>query len=102
MHAQIYLDTRIRDYVFIPLIILMVGVQLLRITTMKYLNAPNNKLVKPARLAYRTLQGTYFERDADAKRELPNEPVDVKKCLEEGTPSDAKEGMALTRSTRIR
>jgi len=42
MHAQIYLDTRIRDYVFIPLIILMVGVQLLRITVMKYLNSPNN------------------------------------------------------------
>lgn len=85
MHAQIYLDSRIRDYVFIPLIILMVGVQLLRITAMRYLNAPSNKLLNPARVSYRTLQGTYFEKDADMQRELPDEPIDVKKCLEEGT-----------------
>lgn len=85
MHAQIYLDSRIRDYVFIPLVILMVGVQLLRITAMRYLNAPSNKLLNPARVSYRTLQGTYFEKDADMQRELPDEPIDVKKCLEEGT-----------------
>ena len=71
MHAQIYLDSRIRDYVFIPLIILMVGVQLLRITAMRYLNAPSNKLLNPAKLAYQTLHGTHFEKDADMQRELP-------------------------------
>jgi len=59
------LDPRIRDYVFIPLVIMMVGVQLLRITAMRYMNAPDNKLLKPAKTSYRTLQGTYFEKDAD-------------------------------------
>jgi hypothetical protein len=33
---------------------------------------------------------------------LPNEPIDVKKCLEEGTTTDSKEGMALMRSNRLR
>lgn len=65
MHAQIYLDARIRDYVFIPLVILMIGVQLLRITAMRYMNAPSNKLLNPAKVAYSSLQGTYFEKDAD-------------------------------------
>lgn len=102
MHAQIYLDARIRDYVFIPLVMLMVGVQLLRITAMRYLNAPSNKLLNPAKLSLGSLQGTYFEKDADIQRELPAEPIDVKKCLEEGTTSDNKEGMALARSMRIR
>jgi hypothetical protein len=44
---------------------MMVGVQLLRITAMRYMNAPDNKLLKPAKTSYRTLQGTYFEKDAD-------------------------------------
>ena len=36
------------------------------------------------------------------QRELPSEPIDVKKCLEEGTQADTREGMALQRSNRIR
>lgn len=69
---------------------------------MRYLNAPSNKLLQPSRVSYRTLQGTYFEKDADMQRELPSEPIDVKKCLEEGTQADTREGMALQRSNRIR
>lgn len=69
---------------------------------MRYMNAPANKLLDPAKTSYRTLQGTYFEKDADMQRELPNEPIDVKKCLEEGTQTDVKEGMALLRSNRLR
>ena len=32
------MDPRIRDYVFIPLVVLMIGVQLLRIVAMRYMN----------------------------------------------------------------
>ena len=36
------------------------------------------------------------------QRELPEEPIDVNKCLEEGTTTDIKETMALVRSNRLR
>ncbi len=42
MHAQLHIDPRIRDYVFLPLCILMLAVQLLRILGMRYMNEPKN------------------------------------------------------------
>ena len=102
MHAQIYLDPRIRDYVFIPLVFLMFGMQMIRIMAMRYMNEPKNKLVEPASLAYKTLFGTIFESDANVNRNLPDEPIDINKCIEEGTDTNTKEGQALKRSQRLR
>jgi len=45
MHAQIFLDPRIRDFVFIPLVILMAAMQMLRIVGMRYMNEPRNPLL---------------------------------------------------------
>ena len=98
MHAQIYLDPRIRDYVFVPLVFLMFGMQMIRIMAMRYMNEPKNKLLEQASLSYKTLFGTIFEKDANDKRNLPDEPIDINKCIEEGTDVNTKEGQALKRS----
>ena len=98
MHALIYIDPRIRDYVFLPLVFLMFGLQFLRIFLMRWMNEPKNKLKDKAQLAYSTLFGTIFEKDADKERKLPDEPLDIIKMLEEGYEQDSKEGQALARS----
>ena len=102
MHALIYIDPRIRDYVFLPLVFLMFGLQFLRIFLMRWMNEPKNKLKDKAQLAYSTLFGTIFEKDADKERKLPDEPLDIIKMLEEGYEQDSKEGQALARSQQIR
>ena len=91
MHAQIFLDPRIRDYVFLPLVFLMFSMQLLRIMAMRYMNEPKNKLLNSAKLAYASLFGTIFEKDADKERRLPDEQVDIVKMIEAGTEVDARE-----------
>lgn len=72
MHSQIFLDPRIRDYVFLPLVFLMFSMQMLRIMAMRYMNEPKNKLIEPAKVAFPTLFGTLFEKDADKERRLPD------------------------------
>jgi len=37
------------------------------------MNAPKNPLLEPAKVAYRTLHGTIFERDADVTRDMPSD-----------------------------
>ena len=91
MHAQLFLDPRIRDYVFVPLVLLMFSMQMLRIMAMRWMNEPKNKLLNPAKLAYATLFGTIFERDADRERQLPDAQVDVCKLIESGTEMDHRE-----------
>lgn len=71
MHAQLYIDPKIRDYVFLPLCLLMVAVQVMRIYGMRFMNEPKNKLLDPANLAFKTLHGTIFEADADLSRDMP-------------------------------
>ena len=102
MHAQIFFDPRIRDYVFVPLVILMIGMQMIRITGMRYMNEPKNILLEPAKIAYSTLFGTKYERDADRERRVSQDQIDMSKILEEGTEQNTKEGQALKRSQRIR
>merc|ERR1712060_578999 len=102
MHAQLFLDPRIRDYVFVPLVFLMFNMQMLRIMAMRWMNEPKNKLLNPAKLAYATLFGTIFEKDADRERQLPDEQLDIPKLIESGTEVDHRETQALARSKKIR
>jgi hypothetical protein len=96
------LDPRIRDYVFLPLTVLMTAVQLLRILGMKYMNEPKNALVEPASLSFKTLHKTKFECDADTSKEQPSSPIELKKVLAEGDEGQKREQQALARSTKIR
>ena len=102
MHEKIYLDPRIRDYVFIPLVLLLFGMNMLRVMAMRYMNEPKNKLHEPASVSYKTLFGTIFEKDSNVNRNLPEDAIDINKCLEEGTDTNMREGAALKRSQRIR
>jgi hypothetical protein len=65
MTSMLFLDPRIRDYVFIPLIFLMFAMQLVRVHFFRYLNEPKNFLLEPARVSYATLRHTMLEDDAD-------------------------------------
>ena len=84
MHSSIYLDPRIRDYVFVPLVFLMFTLQILRIMAMRFMNEPKNKMLEKAHVAYASLFGTLFEKDADRERRLPEGQIDVLKVIEEG------------------
>ena len=102
MHAKLYMDPRIRDYVFLPLVLLMFGLQFLRIFIMRWMNEPKNKLKNPANCAYTTLFGTIFEKDADKERKLPDGQLDIIELLENGYEQDLKEGAALSRAAKCR
>lgn len=92
------IDPRIRDYVFLPLCVLMIAVQLLRIYGMKYMNEPKNPLLEPAQVSYKALQATLFEADADMSKEVPSGQIDIAKILEEGDKGQNREAKAMLRS----
>lgn len=69
MKQTLYIDPRIRDNVFFPLIILMFIVGLLRFYITKIMNMPDNPLTKKASLSYNVLKGTMLERDADSAKD---------------------------------
>ena len=69
MKQTLYIDPRIRDYVFIPLVILMMIVGLLRFYITKLMNAPDNPLLKKASVSHKTLKKTLLEGDADMTKE---------------------------------
>lgn len=79
-----HIDPRIRDYVFLPLCILMLAVQLLRILGMRYMNEPKNPQLLPAAMSFATLRQTLFELDADMSAQPPAEQLDICKVIEEG------------------
>lgn len=83
MHASIFFDPRIRDYVFLPLVFLMFAMQMLRFMAMRWMNEPKHPLHEKASLSYPTLFDTLFEADADKERRLPDEPIDIVKVMEE-------------------
>ena len=69
---------------------------------MRWMNAPTNKMLEPAKLSYATLFGTIFEKDADKERRQSDEPTDILKLLEEETEVEVREDQALQRSQAIR
>ena len=102
MHAQLQLDPRIRDYVFLPLVILMFSMQMLRFMVMRWMNDPKNKLLEKAKVAEVTLRDTIFAYDSNKDRMLPSEPIEMIKLLGENTEVDTQEGLALSRSKKFR
>ncbi len=90
MKQTLYIDPRIRDYVFFPLIILMVIVALLRYYITKMMYAPDNLCLQPAVLSFRALKKTIFEKLADFTKDDPGE-INVLQLLE-SVKSDVKDG----------
>jgi hypothetical protein len=89
--------------VFLPLILLMVIVSLLRFFVTKLMNSADSPLLQKAQLSIRTLKKTILEKEANFdKDEAPGLALDIPKVLEEGVKANDREGSALARSTRIR
>ena len=89
MKQTLYIDPRIRDYVFFPLIILMIIVALLRYYITKLMYAPDNALLHPANLSFRALKKTIFEKLADFTKEDPGQ-IDIIQVLDQ-VKSDVKD-----------
>lgn len=82
MKTTLYIDPRIRDNVFIPLVILMVIVALLRYYITKIMYSTDNPLLHPVQMSFRALKKTIFEKLTDFTKEEPGE-INVPKLLEE-------------------
>lgn len=82
MKQTLYIDPRIRDNVFIPLVILMVIVALLRYYVTKIMYAPDNALLQPVLLSFKALKKTIFEKMTDFTKEEPGE-INVLKLLDD-------------------
>lgn len=83
MKQTLYIDPRIRDYVFIPLVVMMFLVALLRYYATKIMYQPDSPLLHPTLLSIRALKKTLFEKLADFTKEPPQGEVDVYKLIDE-------------------
>lgn len=90
MKQTLYIDPRIRDYVFFPLIILMIIVALLRYYITKLMYSTDNPLLQPAQLSFRALKQTIFEKLADFTKEDPGQ-VNVIQILDTQVKSEVKD-----------
>lgn len=99
----LFFDPKIRDYVFLPMIVLMFFVNYLRFYLTKLLNSNSNPLLGKASLSYRTLRNTMLENRADEAKEVKgeDEEVDLDACLKK-IKDDMKFGAAVMRSSKLR
>lgn len=72
MKQTLFIDPRIRDNVFIPLVILMMIVAVLRYYITKLMYQPDSPLLHKASLSHKVLKQTLLERYADLGKE-PNQ-----------------------------
>ena len=104
MVQSLYIDPRIRDNVFIPLVILMVIVSFLRYFVSRIMYSQDSPMLKPASMSIRVLRGSLFEDVADLNKEVQEEQqqLDLVKVVDEQVKDDTKDNNALMRSSRIR
>lgn len=82
MKQTLYIDPRIRDNVFFPLIILMFIVGVLRFYITKIMGFPDNPLLKKVSMSHKVLKNTLFINDADINKEKPQEEFELDKALD--------------------
>jgi hypothetical protein len=89
--------------VFVPLILLMVLISILRYFVTKLMYSPDSPVLQKVQLSHKTLKKTILEREANfEKDEAPGLDLDIPKTLESGIKQNDRETNALARSTRIR
>jgi hypothetical protein len=69
MKQTLFIDPRIRDNVFVPLVILMVLVSLLRFFVTKLMYSPDSPALHQVSLSHKTLKKTVFEGQADFNKD---------------------------------
>lgn len=98
-----FIDPKIRDNVFLPLVLLMLVVNYLRFQITKVLNSQSHPLLESASVSFKTLRGTMLESKADlSKQKTSNEDeVDLNASLGK-VKDEIKHAAAMVRSSRIR
>jgi hypothetical protein len=100
--TDLFIDPRIRDNVFLPMVLLMFLINYLRFYMTKVLNAQSHPLTEAASISHRNLRDTILESKADPNKIQKDEvEVDLNSCLAKVKP-EVKYTAALMRSSRIR
>lgn len=85
MKQTLFIDPRIRDNVFIPLVLLMVLVSLLRFFVTKIMYSPDSPALQKVAMSHKTLKKTFYEKEANfSKDDAPGTDLDLPKALEDG------------------
>ena len=95
----LFIDPRIRDNVFLPMVALMFLVNYFRFYMTVVLNSSSNPLLESANLSYKTLRDTILQHKADMNKEPKDEDdeVDINKSISK-IKDDLKFGNAMIRS----
>ena len=64
----LFIDPRIRDNVFLPMVVLMFLVNYLRFFMTKILNKQTNPLLEKPSISFNSLRGTMLEHKADVSK----------------------------------
>lgn len=87
MVQNLFIDPRIRDNVFLPMVLLMFLINYIRFYMTKVLNAQSNPLAEAASISHRNLRGTILESKHDPNKIGKDEAeFNVNKCLEKIKP----------------
>lgn len=65
---SLFIDPKIRDNVFLPMVALMLLVNYLRYYMTKVMNSKSNPLLDKASISYKNLRGTMLEHKADSSK----------------------------------
>jgi len=99
---NLFIDPKIRDYVFLPMVAMMLLVNYLRFYMTKVMNSKSNPLMDKASLSFKVLRGTMLEHKADNDKQSHDDAeVDLNACLEKIKP-EKKFAIGVARSTKIR
>lgn len=85
MKQVLLLDTAIRDYIFLPLIVIMILLSLLRINLSKQMSSKDSPLLKQTNLTRYCLKNTLFQHygSHDAQRPFYREKLNTQSEVEE-------------------
>ena len=102
MAQNLFIDPRIRDNVFLPMVLLMFLINYLRFYMTKVLNSQSHPLTEAASISHRNLRDTILESKADPNKiQKDDVEVDLNLCLGKVKP-EVKYAAAMVRSSRIR
>ena len=106
MSGDLFIDPKIRDNVFLPMVILMFLVNYLRFFMTKILNKQSNPLLEKPSISFKTLRGSMLEHKADVSKQVQvadkdSDLMDVGSSFKK-IKDEIKHSSAMMRASRIR
>ena len=86
MKSTLYIDPRIRDMVFIPLLMLMFIVAIIRYYVTKLMYAPESPQLEKAKISHECLKGTLLQNDADFQKTKPDDDFEISEIIKKIKP----------------